>query len=408
MPPRGMDRRAWLLGCAGAAGLAFDSAAAEAATVPAAGEDETRALQWPRDHGAHLQHRIEWWYLTGALWKHGTGPLDRRTPPDWGFQLTFFRARTPWAESAERAEAGRLAVPQLLFAHAALTDVRAGQLHHAERTARWNGRSLPAQPSPIEGQNRAAAGASSHDTHVWMGDWQLVRQGAGYQARWTDRAQGLALQLDLACTQALLLQGEGGWSAKSRPEPVRTAYASRYYSQVQLQAQGRVQAPHGKAPSQGEPVRGVAWLDHEWSHSLLHPEAVGWDWVGLNLDQGAALTVFRLRRADGTVWWAGGSLRLPGQPVRSFAAHEVRMTPGRLWRSRSTQGVYPVEWILETPAGRHAVRSVLDDQELDSRRSTGTVYWEGLCGVHDLLDPQEARVGWGYLEMTGYTGRLRL
>ena len=60
---------------------------------------------------------------------------------------------------------------------------------------------------------------------------------------------------------------------------------------------------------------------------------------------------------------------------------------------------------IDTPAGRFTVRALLDDQELDSRGSTGAVYWEGLS---ELLDDQGRRVGRGYLEMTGYAARLRL
>ena len=44
-------------------------------------------------------------------------------------------------------------------------------------------------------------------------------------------------------------------------------------------------------------------------------------------------------------------------------------------------------------------------QELDSRASTGAIYWEGLS---ELLDESGRRVGLGYLEMTGYAARLRL
>jgi predicted secreted hydrolase len=51
------------------------------------------------------------------------------------------------------------------------------------------------------------------------------------------------------------------------------------------------------------------------------------------------------------------------------------------------------------------VAALLDAQEVDGRRSTGTVYWEGLSA---LTDAQGRRVGLGYLEMTGYGQRLRL
>ena len=74
-------------------------------------------------------------------------------------------------------------------------------------------------------------------------------------------------------------------------------------------------------------------------------------------------------------------------------------------RSAASGASYPVEWTLETPAGRHRISALLDAQELDSRASTGAVYWEGLS---DLLDASGARAGRGYLEMTGYAGTLRI
>ena len=64
----------------------------------------------------------------------------------------------------------------------------------------------------------------------------------------------------------------------------------------------------------------------------------------------------------------------------------------------------------ETQAGAGLVRSftvraVVDNQELDSRSSTGAIYWEGLS---DLLDAKQQTVGRGYLELTGYASALLL
>jgi predicted secreted hydrolase len=137
----------------------------------------------------------------------------------------------------------------------------------------------------------------------------------------------------------------------------------------------------------------------------MHPEAVGWDWIGMNLDDGSALTAFHLRRADGSALWAGGSWRPRGGEARSFGPTDVRFDAERRWTSPRTQAAYPVQWRIDTPVGRFGVRSLLDDQELDSRGSTGAVYWEGLS---ELLDAQGRRIGRGYLEMTGYAARLRL
>lgn len=82
-----------------------------------------RPLRFPVDFGAHPEHRIEWWYLTGRL---DDGERER------GFQITFFRLRPQWQESL----ASPLAARQLLFAHAAIADPAVGRLLHAERRAR--------------------------------------------------------------------------------------------------------------------------------------------------------------------------------------------------------------------------------------------------------------------------------
>ena len=64
-----------------------------------------------------------------------------------------------------------------------------------------------------------------------------------------------------------------------------------------------------------------------------------------------------------------------------------------------------MQWRVHTPRGAFEVASLLDDQELDSRSSTGAIYWEGLS---DLVDSNGRVVGRGYLEMTGYARPLRL
>jgi predicted secreted hydrolase len=133
---------------------------------------------------------------------------------------------------------------------------------------------------------------------------------------------------------------------------------------------------------------------------------VGWDWIGINLDDGSALTAFRLRRADGSALWAGGSFRAAGAAAaRAFGPDEVVFTPGRIWRSPGSGAGYPVEWTVATPAGTHGVRALMDAQEMLGRSATGTVYWEGLSTLHAA---DGRRVGLGYLEMTGYAGRLVL
>ena len=348
-----------------------------AAVLPATADEPVRRreLRFPRDHGAHLAAAIEWWYLTGEL--QGAGDAH------YGFQITFFRSRTGLAEALH----SRFAPRQLLFAHAALSDLRARQHRHAQRVARWSGDA-----------QAALARASLDDTDVQLGGWRLQREDRGGLSQYRTHfgAADFDLQLSLRATQPPLLQGDAGYSRKGPDE----AQASHYVSEPQLQARGELRDGARRLA-----VQGRAWLDHEWSDTLMHPDAVGWDWIGMNLDDGAALTAFQLRRADGSRLWAGGSWRGADGRTQVFAAESVRFTPGRVWASPSSGARYPLQWQLDTPAGRFELRALLDAQELDSRGSTGTVYWEGLA---ELRDAQQRRVGSGYLEMTGYAGRLRL
>jgi predicted secreted hydrolase len=322
--------------------------------------------------------------------------------PTLGFQLSFFRHRTGLGADSR----SRFAPRQLLFAHAAVTDLHQGRHRHAQRIARWSG-DPAAQP----------AAAALDDARLQIGRWRLARSGDAWQAQahlpalgstqgptqgpTQEPAQGpaheLALDLRLRATQPLLLQGDAGWSRKG-PDP---AQASHYYSLPQF----ALQADTAGRFASGHDPGGRAWLDHEWSDELLHPEAVGWDWAGINLADGAALTVFRLRLRDGSVLWAGGSWRPAAGTTQAFRPQEVDMQPRRHWSSTGTGGRYPVEWSLRTPAGEHHLRALLDAQELDARASTGNVYWEGLS---ELLDVQGRRVGLGYLELTGYAAPLRL
>ena len=352
------------------------AAAAAPATAPT-------ALRFPADFGAHPETRTEWWYITGSL------QAGARL---WGFQVTFFRAATGLATAPATArspaQASRFDASQLLFAHAALTDLEAGRLRHDQRIAR---------------SGFGIAQAQVGDTAITLRDWQLTRapsptdvRASRYTAQVASDSAGFGFELLFDTTQPLLLQGDAGLSKKGPSE----ADTSRYYSEPQLAARGSLTL-EGKRIE----VQGRAWLDHEWSDSFIPPQAIGWDWIGMNLDDGSALTAFRLRRADGSSVYAGGSFRAPGQTTRNFGPDEVRFTPVRLWSSAATRARYPVQWNVATPAGVFRINAVLDNQELDSRASAGAVYWEGLS---ELLDERGQRVGRGYLEMTGYAAALRL
>lgn len=329
-----------------------------------------RTLAFPVDGGAHPDYRTEWWYVTG--WLEDAGGQAR------GFQITFFRVRTRLGED----NPSRFAPRQLVLAHAALADPREGRLLHAERAAR------AMQP---------LAGFDETHTRVWVDDWSLHWEGDHYRAR--VEAEDFAFELRFEPRGEPMLNGERGFSQKA-PDP---RHASYYYSRPQLAASGSV-----RLRGATHEVRGHAWLDHEWSSEIMPDGARGWDWVGINLHDGGALMAFRMRDDDGQALWAGGSVRDADGLLRTLAVDEVRFTPLRRWRSPRTGTDYPVEWTLEvgSAAGPRSLRIIplFDDQELDSRRSTGAVYWEGAVRVLEA----GREIGRGYLEMTGYGERLKM
>ena len=292
---------------------------------------------FPRDHGAHPDYRIEWWYVTGWL----AGPI--------GFQITFFRAR-PQEQSDNPS---RFNPRQILLAHAAIADPKRGRLIHEERAAR---------------AGFALAHAETERTGVWIDDWRLVLEGDKYHSQIA--AREFDLDLTFFASDKPLLQGEAGFSRKGhRPEE-----ASYYYSQPHLQVLGSVN---------GARIDGAAWLDHEWSSAYLAPEAAGWDWTGINLFDGGSLTAFRMRGKTGGVHYAP-----PG----------VSFEPLRLWKSPRTAVQYPVEMRVRARGTDLVLKPLMDDQELDARASSATIYWEGAVRAFE----GKSEIGRGYLELTGY------
>lgn len=356
------------------AALTLTAAAAAVSAAQPAAEAEVAfpvvtpgaQFAFPRDHGAHPDHRIEWWYFTG--W------LTTAEGKSLGFQITFFRTRPGVRASNPSAFAPR----QILFAHAAVSDPTIKRLVHDQRIARTG---------------FGLAGVADTDANLRLLDWTLQRAPGGtFHAR--TPAQGFGLDLSFRPRQPLMLNGEGGYSRKG---PL-AGQASYYYSVPHLAVSGTA-VVNGRRVA----VSGKGWLDREWSSTLLPPQAVGWDWTGLNLDDGSALMAFRVRGKDGASLHAGGTLRRPNGSQVALGVDDVRFVPKRLWRSPVTGASYPVEaaFIVRLPEGirRFPLKPMFDAQELDGRAAGMPAYWEGAVSTSG---------GRGYLELTGYAGAIGL
>lgn len=324
-----------------------------------------RALVFPADEGSHPAFRTEWWYVTGWLRDADAEPL--------GFQVTFFRSRPGLDEN----NPSRFAPRQLLFAHAAVSDPRRGELVTAERSAR---------------AGFGLAEATQGRLDVRIDDWSLRRAGDVYHA--VVDAPALRLELEFRATQPPLLQGRAGFSQKG-PDPRSASY---YYSLPHLAVQGAV-VTDGRRRS----VQGEAWFDHEWSSTIMDEAAAGWDWTGINFDDGSALMAFQMRGIAGGPHWAAATWREgPASVPQMFPPDEIDWHSLREWRSPRTGVVYPVAWRIRVGSRTIRLEPLFDAQENDARGSTGTLYWEGAV---QAFDEQDRLVGRGYLELTGYSGK---
>lgn len=331
---------------------------------------EPRPFSFPADHGPHPGFRTEWWYVTGNLTS-----TDGR---DFGFQLTFFRnalaSRRPDTDSDWGTN-------QAYMAHFTVTDVARRTFHAYERFDRGAA---------------GLAGAQAVPLRVWLGDWSLRdTPPRTFPLRLDADADGYAVHLRLDQEKPPVPQGEHGLSRKG-PEPGNASY---YYSYTRLSASGTLSAAFDTLS-----VQGTAWLDREWSTSVLPAGVVGWDWLALQLDDGWDLMLYRLRREDGSAdSLSAGMLVDPDGSYAPLAwGEDVTMERTASWTSPVDGAVYPSGWRVTLPRRKWdlSVQPRLRDQELD----VSFRYWEGAVAVHGTGESGGSVDGRGYVELTGYAG----
>lgn len=330
----------------------------------------------PRDHGAHPAFRTEWWYFTGWFESPALSqPL--------GVQITFFRS----APNVNVLNPSAFSPKQLLFAHAAVAIPSVGKLKHDQIIRRaGSGGAL------IQSTNEQVL-------NIQMPGWQL-QSAQGEQWECKIQTPQLSIDLRMEQTQTPWMQGLGGYSQKG-PQAEQSSY---YITLPHMRSSGTVRL-EGKTL----PVQGSFWMDHEWSSTVLAPNAQGWDWVGLHGDQGEALMAFQIRDRDHTKppVWTHAALRRADGTVRNFSkiTFEVR----KRWKSTRTGIEYPVSQRLLLDDLVFELQPLFDDQELDARASTGTLYWEGAVRVKSgNASGNTSPWGRGYLEMTGYDRPMQL
>lgn len=312
-------------------------------------------ISFPRDHGAHPDAKLEWWYYTGHL-----TDANRR---EYGFQLTFFR------------------LADLHLAHFAWTDVGGRSFRYEEK-----------MHLALPGMAEADAGR----LRVTNEDWSAEESLGVHRLH----ASGPGGELDLAlrAVKPPVLQGENGVSRKG---PGPDDY-SRYVSITRLEASGTL-----RDGGRSRALSGIAWFDHEWGPGGLPSGLAGWDWFALQLSDGSELMIYRMRDGSGRASPDSTGVLVPPKaaaiPVRW---DEIRFAETNFWTSPKSGARYPAGWRIQAPrlSLDVSVEPLVPDQELRTQKSTGVTYWEGACRVSGsrMGKPVDGRA---YAELTGYAGR---
>jgi predicted secreted hydrolase len=363
----------FVAGCGGSPILANPPAQRPAAIAStpstSARPSDPQPVVLPRDDAPH-DRLTEWWYYTGHLTDGGGGT--------WGFEFVVFRAE-------------RGTFPVSWASHLALTDERGNKFMYAQR-------------SEIGPQVDRALGSDAPKFDFGIGGvsampWQMTGSGGNDRlsaAANADEVAGsgagtpFALELSLSGRGPVALHDHDGWIDFGE------GGSSYYYSRTSMTATGAITVGDKRLD-----VRGDAWFDHQWGDFIA--VGGGWDWFAVNLADGTDLTLSLVRDREGNYPLVYGTIVSDGA-VRHIERGDIHVTSTGTWRSPATGVTYPSGWRVAITSADLVLtlEPTVLDQELDTRPTSGVIYWEGSQRVAATRGSSPLS-GKGYVELTGYT-----
>jgi predicted secreted hydrolase len=382
----GLLLTAVLAGCTGAGGPILANPTVRPASTPLpiappVAVADPLPVELPRDDGPH-DRLTEWWYYTGHL--------QATTGERLGFEFVIFRAE-------------RGSFPTTWASHLAITDETGDRFAYGQRLEVGEGvdRSPRNAADTPTGFDLSLTGLdpsdpTTFDRPTWsmsgsVGVDRLAASMAPDEAAVAGVPGGLALALDLRATKPPALHDRDGWI------DFGPAGSSYYYSRTAMTATGTVTFDGLELA-----VDGTAWFDHQWG-DFISVGGGGWDWFAVNLADGTDLTLSLVRDADGSYPLVYGTLVEADGTARHLDRDAFTVDVTGEWTSPTTGATYPAGWTLTIPGDglSVALTPTVAAQELDTRATTGVVYWEGSQRVSASRDGR-ALEGEAYVELTGY------
>ena len=358
-------------------------------TMPPATARDPLPIELPRDDGPH-DRLTEWWYYTGHL--VATGPQASPVRRTFGFEFVIFRAE-------------RGAYPTTWASHLAITDETGQAFHFAQRLE--VGPAVDRSPRDDAGVptgfDLALTGLDPTDpSTVGRPAWSMAgSDGTDRLTAAIDAAEATAqgtvpmgLDLRLAARKQPAFHDRDGWI------DFGPGGGSYYYSRTDMAARGTL-----KLDNTTFQVDGSTWFDHQWG-DFISVGGGGWDWFAVNLDDGTDLTLSLVRDADGSYPLIYGTMVRPNGTTEHLDRDAFTVDVTGTWTSPSTGATYPAGWSIHLPDDKLTIdlAPTVADQELDTRGTTGVIYWEGSQTVTARRGPGRGVDvgGEAYVELTGY------
>jgi predicted secreted hydrolase len=341
--------------------------------------DPNYKVTFPKDHRAHDQFDIEWWYLTANLKDEDDNP--------YGLQWTLFRFKNPntsvdstnSSSSSTELSNNEWHNNQIYMAHASIHSL--DKHWFSEKFARGGVGNTGLTKLPFS---------------LFIDDWQWLNSDeesgllpATLSFSATDTATAntqISAEFTLQQTGPLVLHGEQGFSVKSTGK-----HASHYYSAPFINIEGVLNHADNDVNSTPIKLKGQAWFDQEWTSQLLDDSTQGWDWLSLHLDNGSKIMAFRMRLKIQPDYITGSYISQNGEQT-TLQPKDLTLKPISIKKVDNKQ--LPLSWQLTIPSKEIDLTiSTLKDNQWNN---ASIPYYEGMVKI------EGSHGGAGFLELTGY------
>lgn len=297
-----------------------------------------KSVVFPDDEWPHNEP-VEWYYWTGHLQTD-----DGRW---FGYELVFFIVM--------------MNNQKFFLVNHAITDISDASFHY---TTKYDKAEIPTLEEPL----------------IFKTDGFFAELDDGNDTLHAE-VDGYILDLNLSSLKPLVLHHENGFVEYS------FGGYTYYYSRTRMNTMGTI-VIDGVSFS----VNGTSWFDHQWG-GLRQITEIGWDWFGIQLDDGSEIMLFTIHLGDERLLIGGTFIDSDGF-YSEIMPDNFTINVLDIWVSPYTSKVYPSGWQIKVNNLNFTVLPVVEDQELST--NFANVYWEGACVVSGDVS------GRAYVELTGY------